>query len=208
MMKASSRSNVIPVVIPVVGARSLRSLATLVKSGTSAKTGTRNSLAVHRQALANQVAPSAYTRRERTALLARAKLDFNVGLDLPLKEFSLSVRKPYADGSGQLYFFNVSDYIPEQDRAALFMSKLGGGSFFSVIVHSDTPGARYLLDVSVSGSPGLRLDSVYGDASATADSKGHVLMVITTGANADAAISLGVTGNGMYNFHNVVISRL
>jgi hypothetical protein len=33
-------------------------------------------------------------------------------------------------------------------------------------------------------------------------------MVITTGANADAAISLGVTGNGMYNFHNVVISRL
>jgi hypothetical protein len=208
MMKTASRAKVVPVVIPVVGARSVRSLATLVKSGTPAKTGTRNSLAAHRHALAKAVTPPAYTRRERNALLARAKLDFNVGLDLPSKEFSLSVRKPYADGSGQLYFFNVSDYIPEQDRAALFMSKLGGGSFFSVIVHSDAPGARYLLDISVSGSPGLRLDSVYGDAAASADSKGHVLMVVTTGSNADAVISLGVTGSGMYNFHNVVISRL
>jgi hypothetical protein len=33
-------------------------------------------------------------------------------------------------------------------------------------------------------------------------------MVVTTGSNADAVISLGVTGSGMYNFHNVVISRL
>ena len=75
-------------------------------------------------------------------------------------------------------------------------------------MHSDAPGARYLLDISVAGSPGLRLDSVYGDASATADSKGHVLMVVTTGSNLDAAVSLGVTGSGMYNFHNVVVSRL
>ncbi|HEY4930210.1 MAG TPA: hypothetical protein VII23_01455 [Terriglobales bacterium] len=207
-MKTSSRSNVVPVVIPVVGARSVRSLAALVKSGTSAKAGTRNSLAVHRQALAKAVQPPAYTRRQRAALLAQADLNFKAGLVVPSREFSLSVRKPYADGSGQLYFFNVSDYIPEQDRAALFMSKLGGGSFFSVIVHSDAPGARYLLDISVAGSPGLRLDSVYGDASATADSKGHVLMVVTTGSNLDAAVSLGVTGSGMYNFHNVVVSRL
>jgi hypothetical protein len=207
-LKTSSRSNLVPVVIPVVSARSMRSLAALVKSSASTKAGTRNSLAVPRQALAKAVQPPAYTRRQRAALLAQADLNFKAGLVVPSREFSLSVRKPYADGSGQLYFFNVSDYIPEQDRAALFMSKLGGGSFFSVIVHSDAPGARYLLDISVAGSPGLRLDSVYGDASATADSKGHVLMVVTTGSNLDAAVSLGVTGSGMYNFHNVVVSRL
>ena len=205
-MTSSSRSTNYPIVIPIVGARSVGSLTTLIRAGGATKTAVRLPHATHRKVLAKAVAPHAYTKRQRASLLARA--DLNLDRVALSGEFSLSVRKPYVSGSGELYFFNVSDYIPTQDRAALFMTKLGGGSFFSVIVHADAPGARYLLDISVSGAPGLRLDSAFGGASATADSKGHVLMVVTAGSNSDAAISLVVNGSGMYNLHNVVVSRI
>jgi hypothetical protein len=57
-------------------------------------------------------------------------------------------------------------------------------------------------------APNLRLDTVPPGASATADPAWHVLMVITAGSNRDAGMALGVIGGGMYNFHNVVISRI
>ena len=88
------------------------------------------------------------------------------------------------------------------------MSRLGGGSFCSVIFHADSPGTRYLLDISVSGAPNLTLTKIGGGASATADSKGHVLMVVVAGSGAETAISLMVDGVGMYNFHNMVVSRI
>lgn len=205
-MKTSSRKPVGQPVIPVVKASSVRSLSKLIRADGSTTAGIRLPNTAHRRLLAKAAAPLPYTRRTRASLLARA--DLNLDRVALSGDFSLSVRRPYLNGSGELYFFNVSDYYTDQDRAALFMTKLGGGSFFSVIVHADAPGARYLLDISVSGPPNLRLDNAWGGSSATADSKGHVLMVITAGSNSDAAISLVVDGSGMYNFHNVVVSRI
>jgi hypothetical protein len=190
--------------IAVAQAHSLRQLATLAKDFPAASKPAPTDLATQRGALQKAKAPLAYAMSDRASLLTKAGLKFNP----PTEELALSVRKPYVESAGSLYFFNVSDYLTDQDRAALFMSKLGGGSFFSVTVHAPSPGARYLLDISVSGVPGLTLTSITGGTSATADSKGHALMVLSAGSSAEAAISLIVNGSGMYNFHNVVVSRI
>ena len=131
-------------------------------------------------------APKAYTAKDRAALITKAGLDFNP----PTDELTLSVRNPYVEGVGRLYFFNVSDYITEQDRAALFITKLGGGSFYSIALHASLLGACYLLDISVSGAPGLVLSSIVGGTSATAEGKGHALMVLDAAPHVDAAVSL------------------
>ena len=191
-------------IIPVLKAHSLRQLSSIVRDFPVAPKPSPADLAARRRALLNAKAPKAYTAKDRAALIAKAGLDFN----LPTDDLTLSIRKPYAEGAGRLYFFNVSDYITEQDHAALFMTKLGGGSVFSISLHANSPGVRYLLDISVSGAPGLTLTSITGGTSATADSKGHVLIVLAAGPSADAAISLIVSGVGMYNFHNVVVSRI
>lgn len=190
--------------IAVAKAHSLRQLSTLAKDFPTAPKRAPVDLETQRGALQKVKAPLAYAVSDRVSLLTKAGLEFNQ----PTDELTLSVRKPYVEGAGGLYFFNVSDYLTDQDRAALFMSKLGGGSFFSVTVHGATPGARYLLDISVSGAPGLTLTSITGGTSATSDSKGHALMVLAAGSSSDAAISLTVNGLGMYNFHNVVVSRI
>jgi hypothetical protein len=201
-MKKSASASKSSVTIPVIRATSQKSLA---KAMQTVRPGKSAPLA-YRKALEKAASPAAYTRKIRASMLERAGLDLS---HFALSgETRLSVRNPYVDGSAGLYFFNVSDYFTDQDRAALFMTNLGGGSIFSVVVHGDAAGARYLLDISVSGAPGLVLEATGGGASATADAKGHALFVITTGSSRDAGISLVVKGTGMYNFHNVVVSRL
>lgn len=190
--------------IPVIEAHSLGQLSTITKDFPAAPKRLTAGLATRRSALQKAKAPKAYTAKDRAALITKAGLAFNP----PTDELTLSVREPYVEGAGRLYFFNVSDYMTDQDRAALFMTKLGGGSFFSISLHASLLGARYLLDISVSGASGLVLTSIAGGTSATADSKGHVLMVLDAGPHVDAAISLVVNGAGMYNFHNVVVSRV
>jgi hypothetical protein len=191
-------------IIPVLKTHSLRQLSTIARDFTVASKPIPAKLAKERSALGKAKAPKAYTTKDRAALITKAGFAFNP----PTDELTLSVRKPYVEGAGRLYFFNVSDYMTDQDRAALFMTKLGGGSFFSISLHANSPGVRYLLDISVSGAPGLTLSSITGGTSATADSKGHVLMVLDAGPHVDAAISLVVNGIGMYNFHNVVVCRI
>jgi len=88
------------------------------------------------------------------------------------------------------------------------MTQLGGGSFFSVTVHAAAPGAHYLLDISVSGAPGLSLTRIWRRNVRYADSAGHVLLVLSAGSQSEAGISLIVEGEGMYNFHNVVLSKI
>jgi len=190
--------------IAVAKAHSLRQLATLAKDFPTAPKRAPVDVASQRGALQKAKAPLAYALSDRVSLLAQAGIEFNA----PADELSLSVRSPYVEGAGGLYFFNVSDYLTDQNRVALFMSKLGGGSFFAVTVHGAAPRARYLLDISVSGAPGLTLTSITGGTSATADSKGHALIVLAAGSSSDLAISLTVNGVGMYNFHNVVVSRI
>jgi hypothetical protein len=190
--------------ITTIQAHSLRQLVTLANDFRPASKRGTISLATQRASLIKAKAPRPYTMRDRVSLLNRAGFEFNP----PTDDVNLSARYPYSEGKGRLYFFNVSDYYTDQDRAALFMSRLGGGSLFSVIVRPDSPGARYLLDISVSGAPNLTLTKIGGGASATADSKGHVLMVLAAASAAEAGISLMVDGVGMYNFHNVVISRI
>ena len=190
--------------IPVIKGHSIRQLSALVQEFSLAQKKGTSSVAAHLRALKKPKTPKTYTLSDRVSLLTKAGLEFNP----PTGDLNLSVRTPYVEGSGRLYFFNVSDYYTDQDRAALFMSRLGGGSFFSVIIHADAPGARYLLDISVSGAANLTLAKIGGGASATADSKGHVLMVVAAGSAAETGISLMVDGVGTYNFHNVVVSRI
>ena len=190
--------------IPVVQALSLRQLAAFTRNFSPAlKRGTVN-LEAHRRALQRTKPPVSYTISQRVSLLSKSGIQFKP----PTGEVGLSVRRPWIDGVGRLYFFNVVDYITHQDRANLFMTKLGGGSFFSVTVHADSPGAHYLLDISVSGVPGLTLTRIGGGMSATADSAGHVLLVLSAGSQSEAGISLIVEGESMYNFHNVVVSKI
>jgi len=190
--------------IATAQAHSRRQLATLAKGFSRAQKHAATGLATQRAVLNKTKAPVNYTAKDRMSLLTKAGFEFNP----PTDELKLSLRTPYVEGSGRLYFFNVSDYFTDQDRAALFMSRLGGGSFISVIFHVDSPSARYLLDISVSGSPNLTLTKLGGGASATTDGKGHVLMVVAADSGAQTGISLMVDGVGMYNFHNVVVSRI
>jgi len=143
--------------IPVVRAQSLRQLTTLTRNFSPAlKRGTIN-LEAHRRTLQRAKSPVPYTLTQRVSLLSKSGIQFKP----PTDEVRLSVRRPWSEGVGRLYFFNVVDYITDQDRANLFMTQLGGGSFFSVTVHAAAPGAHYLLDISVSGAPGLSLTRIW-----------------------------------------------
>lgn len=108
--------------IPVFKAHSLRQLSTIARSFPAARKRVTADLATRRNALAKAKAPKAYTTKDRAALITKAGLAFNP----PTDDLTLSVRKPYVEGAGHLYFFNVSDYMTDQDRAVLFMTKLGG----------------------------------------------------------------------------------
>jgi hypothetical protein len=197
--------------IPVLKAHSIGQLSKIAKDFPATSKRASVDLTARRRALLNAKSPKAYTVKDRAALLKKAGLEFNP----PTGDVHLSVRYPYAEGFS-LYFPNVDEYDTDQDRVGLFMMSKPGdglfsfpsGSFFSVIFHADSQGARYLLDISVSGAPNLTLTKASGGASATADSKGHVLMVVVAGSGAEASITLMVDGPGMYNFHNVVVSRI
>ena len=121
-MPKSSRS----IKIPVIKGNSVRQMSALVQEFSSAKKKGAVSVAAHRRALNKSKTPRPYTLSDRVTLLTEAGFKFK----LPTDDLHLSVRYPYAEGSCRLYFFNVSDYYTDQDRAALFMSRLGGGASF------------------------------------------------------------------------------
>ena len=92
-------------------------------------------------------------------MITKAGLAFNP----PTDDLTLSVRKPYVEGAGHLYFFNVSDYMTRPRIAPwIFMRKARREGFFSISLRASSPSARYLLDISVSGAPGLVLTSIAG----------------------------------------------
>jgi len=96
--------------IPVVRAQSLRQLTTLTRNFSPAlKRGTIN-LEAHRRTLQRAKSPVPYTLTQRVSLLSKSGIQFKP----PTDEVGLSVRRPWSEGVGRLYFFNVVDYITDR----------------------------------------------------------------------------------------------
>ncbi len=119
----------------------------------------------------------------------------------------LSAREPCISGVGDLYFYGALEYFSKDNRVIMMMSRATPGGFIVVRAAPAVPGSRYLMDVRLSalGQPLVRS---YDGTVVRADPQGHALFVVTAGADRTAVLSLTVDGTGLYNFHDVTISRI
>jgi hypothetical protein len=147
--------------------------------------------------------PVRYTPSRKLAILDRV----GIAAGKLVGEPQLSAREPCIGGVGDLYFYGALEYLSKDNRVIMLMSGATPGGFIVVRAAPAAPGSRYLLDVRLSAlaQPFVRS---YDGTVVRADAQGHALFVATAGADRTAVLSLTVDGTGLYNFHDVTISRI
>jgi hypothetical protein len=147
--------------------------------------------------------PVRYTPSRKLAILDRV----GIAAGKLVGEPQLSAREPCTGGVGDLYFYGALEYLSKDNRVIMLMSGATPGGFIVVRAAPAAPGSRYLLDVRLSAlaQPFVRS---YDGTVVRADAQGHALFVATAGADRTAVLSLTVDGTGLYNFHDVTISRI
>ena len=147
--------------------------------------------------------PVTYTPTRKLAILDR----LGVVATRLLGDPQLSAREPCTSGVGDLYFYGALEYFSKDNRVIMLMSSATPGGFIVVRAAPAVAGSRYLLDVRLSAlvQPFVRS---YDGTVVRADAQGHALFVVTAGAARTAVLSFTVDGTGLYNFHDVTISRI
>src|SRR5262245_40217228 len=157
-----------------------------------------------RRALSRMTAPAPSNWRQVVILLNKAGISFTHLDEPPPGQFRLSSRQPYIEGAGYLYLYGALEYIPKQDRVIMNDSTSNGGGFVGMFAIGTQPGHHYLFDVSVSANVTLE---TYQGTTVKADNKGHAFFVVTAANDGTASITFFVR-DGLYNFHNVVVSKI
>ncbi len=147
--------------------------------------------------------PVRYTPSRKLAILDRV----GIAVGKLVGDPQLSAREPCISGVGDLYFYGALEYFSKGDRVIMMMSGATPGGFIVVRAAPAAPGSRYLLDVRLSALAQSFVRS-YDGTVVRADAQGHALFVVTAGADRTAVLSLTVDGTGLYNFHDVTISRI
>ena len=147
--------------------------------------------------------PVRYTPSRKLAILDRV----GIAVGKLVGDPQLSAREPCISGVGDLYFYGALEYFSKDDRVIMLMSGATPGGFIVVRAAPAAPGSRYLLDVRLSALAQSFVRS-YDGTVVRADAQGHALFVVTSGADRTAVLSLTVDGTGLYNFHDVTISRI
>jgi hypothetical protein len=153
--------------------------------------------------LSRHRAPLAYTNRVKLSLMDRAGISASHLFGDP----QLSATKPCVSGVGDLYFFGAIEYFSKDNRVVMLMSLASPGGFVSIRVAPASSGTRYLLDIRLSGvsQPLVR---TYDGTAVRADANGHALFVVTGKPDQTATLTFTIDGDGLYNFHDVTISRI